>query len=1223
MSRNFAMRAVACLPFFSFVPLFANNLFVVTNAGNGTVYAGTPLTQAGSFSASPNILGIFPKSAPNAVDTKYYIISRDPTNTIQILGSNFATAGSPLSIGQVATSAALTPDGKRLVMAAGNLRIFNTDNDEDVTPRQFLDIGVRPNDVAISQDSRIAGFVSNEAQRVTFVNLTTSTIQGIIPLPGIAAGQSGGAFIATGPNGMFYISAEDRVLEVDPNYRPVAANAPLDLSAVRRTFTFAGAKIGRLQFTPDGTRAIVLNTTPANSGNLYFLNLALNAPGGFSTLLTSSLNGNVIAKVFIGGNSVAYAISSRGSVAREKLYEMSIPPVPGPNENIGIPDFREAFFGSVGNLAIADQAVFSKEYPNPTRAIISAPLSQLSSAAAPTIYDMSISGSPSRTSEFRLPAEVAYLQYAGPAITSPPEPVGGSVFLNDRQSALNPGARSLPVAIKVLNTTGRPVFNNQVLFAPGQGSPAIEGSATVTTNSEGLAFVTIVAPSTPGNFSLSATPQNGSALSLQMSVVNPDSSGGSSGSTGGAQVVVLSGDGQIVREGNQSGEVVIQVLSAPGKPAGGVEVTWNVTEGGNRWFEGDITDSIEKRITKTDANGITRNKFFANVSVGFGSTFLLSRMNATCKVNNVELVQPLVAISHLAITQDGNLAALPSTRILAPEPLALRGRTGSTLTNALRVIVVAAALPQLGAPIPNVGFSVSTENQDPTKGPIVNCSPQLYGLTKETGEGACDVKFSGRSGPATAVVRVGHAEFNMNVFVDPGEANNLVILGGNNQAAEPNQAPPNQMIVQLDDGGGTFLPNVTIRWEITQGSAILANATTLTDSQGRSQNGIRFGALPGVVTVRATAVGGSSPNVVFNHRIVAALSAIAKVSGDTQTAFTGTNFAQPLIVGVTNTAGQGVPNQNVTFTIAAGPATFVPSGTSVTATTDNNGRAQAQVRAGAQAGSVVVNAAVAGLNQTVTFNLASQLPGPQVAPADFFNAASGEAGAISPGGLYVMTGAGLAGDIRGCIQGRTNPIGPWPTRVANIEVQFGAVLAPIIEVCNQNGVESIRMQVPFEVTPGLTNVTVRVGSTQSTVQNVRVVDLQPGIFEETDGLGRRYATARRPNGTFVTPENPARWGEIVRFFITGAGQTNPTAFTGVPGAANQRMQVQAIAGINDAGARGVDFLYAEGQIGTYEIQVEIPSGTPAGSRPVGILLQRPGTNDFVFPFNAPVIAIAQ
>ena len=75
-------------------------------------------------------------------------------------------------------------------------------------------------------------------------------------------------------------------------------------------------------------------------------------------------------------------------------------------------------------------------------------------------------------------------------------------------------------------------------------------------------------------------------------------------------------------------------------------------------------------------------------------------MNATCKVNNVEMVQQLVAVSHLAITQDGNLAALPTTRILTPEPpLSFRGRTGSTATNALRVLVVAAALPQLGAAI--------------------------------------------------------------------------------------------------------------------------------------------------------------------------------------------------------------------------------------------------------------------------------------------------------------------------------------------------------------------------------------------------------------------------------------------------------------------------------------------------------------------------------------------
>ncbi len=97
---------------------------------------------------------------------------------------------------------------------AGNMRLWNTDNDEEIRLPQFIDVGLRPNDIVWSQDSRIACYVSAEGQKVSFVNIPNLKLQGSIS---IADWFPTTAFGALGPNGMIYISADTRVLEIDPN----------------------------------------------------------------------------------------------------------------------------------------------------------------------------------------------------------------------------------------------------------------------------------------------------------------------------------------------------------------------------------------------------------------------------------------------------------------------------------------------------------------------------------------------------------------------------------------------------------------------------------------------------------------------------------------------------------------------------------------------------------------------------------------------------------------------------------------------------------------------------------------------------------------------------------------------------------------------------------------------------------------------------------------------
>lgn len=1234
----------------SVATLSANNTFLIPNTGsssvNALVYSGTPLTQAGTFGASDQTFAVFAKPTANATDTKYYVISRSSQGSVTILNSVFQPIGQPISLGQPVTAAAMSPDGKRIAFMAGNMRLWNTDNDEEIRIQNFIDVGLRPNDIVWSQDSRFICFISAEGQKVTFVNATSITVQGSISISDWFPTTASGAL---GPNGMIYISADSRVLEINPNFRPVTSNTPIDKDAIRRTFTLNGARVGRLEFTPDGTRAVAVNNNPATNGTLlYVFNLTFAGPGGFIEVKSanSPFPGAQISKVFVGGNNTVYAITNNNAVAREKLYNLALPAAPAGAEPLTAPDpwFTEAFFNSVGNLVIADQVAFSREYPNPFRAAIFAPLQRLSPSAANTLYDINLVGGASRGAEIRVQGEASLLAHAGPAATNPPEVIGGVLPVNATQPAVSAGGRTLPIGVRVLSTSGVPMYNVIVTFTPALGNPVIEGSPTVTTNRDGLAMINVTAPGVPGDFVINATPVNGPQTPIRLTVLNPDQGGGSGGggtggTGGGPYAEVVSGDGQMIVQGERTCQnavdenfkpipcpnyYVVRFFTSPGKPAAGIKVQWDTDGRSFGWVEGEITDTQGRRITVTDAEGYARNDLWGATNVSEAEGFDAGRAQASATINNVDVKLELSYVTILGVDRTGNRAPKPSITILSPDPLNIRGRTGQTIPGLLQVRVNSAAGLAVGLAIKGVGVSITTANQDPARGPVLSCAQRSVVITDDKGLASCDVKLAGRAGTGQATLKVG-GQFERNLFVtlDPGEPSVLKVLTGDNQSAAPNENIQ-ALTVQLDDGGGSLLQGVRVRWTVTQGSAIIANPETFTDALGRATNNVRLGLVPGVVTIRAIADGGTNPSVVFNLRITAVVAALAKVSGDGQTTFINTPFAQPLIVQINDNRGLPVPGQPVQFTLASGPGTIVGANAgNITQTTDTAGRAQVQVRAGANAGSVVINASTTGLVQTATFTLGVNLPGPQVSRTDFFNSASTEPGAIAPGGLFTIVGRGFAQDIRGCVQGQPNQIGPWPTRVANVEVQFGSFVAPILAVCNENNRESINVQVPFEVQPGTTDVIIRTASAQSTITNVRVVDLQPGIFETTDSQGRRYATALRPNGTFVTPENPARWGETIRIYVTGAGQTNPRAQSGVAGIADQRMLITPVVGVNDQAAVLKAATYSVGLIGTYEIQIEIPTGTPTGNnRSIGVILPRTGSGDFVFTYNSPVIAIA-
>lgn len=214
------------------------------------------------------------------------------------------------------------------------------------------------------------------------------------------------------------------------------------------------------------------------------------------------------------------------------------------------------------------------------------------------------------------------------------------------------------------------------------------------------------------------------------------------------------------------------------------------------------------------------------------------------------------------------------------------------------------------------------------------------------------------------------------------------------------------------------------------------------------------------------------------------------------------------------------------------------------------------------------------------------------------NGAGGQLGAV-PCGLALVLGTNLAPGIVGSVVPNTF-IGPLPTRLANVEAQFGSILAPLFSVSNVDGREQIALQVPCGLSVGTVTLTVRVGQGSGTF-DVQVIALQPGVFQSVDSSGALQAVILRTNGTLMSRENPLLRGEQAIALVTGLGQVTSATFTNVAGIPGQRVNAGIIIGVNNAGVPLISAEYAPNMIGVYLVRFEVPGDTTPGvGRPFAV-----------------------
>lgn len=1141
--------------------LHAQYVFFLPGAGstngNVQVFSANPFNfvfQPGGLTGSYNVV-----ARPDG--SKYYVIGSIGGQSVVPMDATFTPKAPIGNITQgvvcgsipTCTGALITPDGRKLVVLAGNLQIVDTATDTTLISGGINLQGQQLVDMAVSLDSTKLFVVAGP--NLYSIDLNTFQV-GSTPfsLPG------GGESVAVGPNGLVYATAVNRIYEIDPKTLTIRPNGTIPVNGL----------MTKPVFTPDGHYMFLVNNTSVISLGIVvdLYTHAVLQPIPSQTVIP----GLQLGRSYVVSNNKIIVTGSDGYGNVKGFYEITITPTTGSSSG-PIIDYSpiSSQKGGLYNIDAITALTVSNEVPPQFLFGVS------NTSGTNQMTRFMLQNNEVASGVNPLPTQAGTLAYAGPAVTN-----GSTTMLQYNDKQVTPaGTNSTPLIVRVLDSQGRPVYNVPVSFAASTGATLI-GNSVVNTSADGFAQIVVTAPGTPGSYSVTAT-ADGVSVPATFTLSVP---GGSGGGTGGGvgSITVISGQGYMLNESNVTGSypqsagqnppIVVQVLDANGQPITNAQVTFSIVQGTGTIAGGTNGQSY------TDTNGYATIIFLAPQLTGAGTSWSTATVNATTNVGSTNI--------YVTTIYNGTAVGV-TTQLLQPtfdNNRTLTGRAGQTIVGGIKVGVAANDGPSRGSGIPNVGVRL-VDPQDSTK-PAASACAGGTALTDGTGVASCDVVIGGQLGTYQVSVDVG--EYNLKsgavtLVVTPGPANKLEIVQGNNQSGTPGQVLPLALRARVSDGYGHYLSSQTVNWAVTGGSATLQNIIGVSDSQGNVSAQVKLGGTAGPVVVTATV---GQVKAVFNLTVNVQLGNLAIVSGNNQTTTVNAQYPQPLVVLVTDANNNPLPGQTVTFVYSG---SLVLSANSAVSGPD--GRASVTVTAGGTPGTSSVSATV-NSTYTVTFTLTSRLPGPAITASSFQNAASFAPGLV-PCGLAIIKGTGLAPGITGTVSG-SSLIGPLPTSLAGVTVTIAGYSAPILSVSNVNGQEQVNIQTPCEVPFSPASVTVQVSGGTTTVPNVPVFSVQPGIFEYFPSANQNQAVALRPDGSYVTPSNPARRGETITLFLTGLGQTTPALGTNRPGIPGQNVNVGLIGGVNNQGVPIVAAQALVNSTGLYIVQVAIPSDTVTGFR---------------------------
>ncbi len=1084
----------------------------------------------------------------------YYVLG----STLQIAGQNFTTFTSVNGIAATPTAVAASPDGNYIVVGAGNVYVLSASSNQILlnTTTNGTVVGI-----AVSRDSKFAYVLSNGpgASFVTQINLQTRTNSGS-PLQ--LTGNS--TSISFSPLNLLYVTATNRVFEIDPATFQVTPNGVMTPNATP----------GPLRYTPDGTTAYFVNqTSSVTGGSILQITLATHFVSSWPPSTTGSPT--PLDDVFVAGNGRVFAVS----YSTQTLYDVAVSPL-----GLALSSLN-TIFNAQSVLGVA----ISNELPSALYLY-----ALVATNGQNNIYRINLSTNQIST---QVGASISggTMQFVG----VPPQSGAGSFIQFGDNQTVAQGKTSLPLIARVLDLTGRPIFNLPVNFTTDPASGVVINTPSPTTNADGYIQTTVTAPAVQGTYTITLS----AGTANTTFTINVPGTGGSTGGggTGGVtQVSIVSGDGQLVQAGfttNLGGigdDLTVLVTDVNGVPLPGVIVDFEVTSG-----TGNVVTSFsggEGTGSTTDSKGLARSAFHAGIPAN-GTAFETDTVVASTPYGSVNFTEISFA-SNIVGTLRG--ADPPTITLLTPTIDTSRTITvpqGGVASNAVTAQIFAGSVPYnncpnvgqgTSCPIPGVSIRIVDPNNSPAQSPYASCKGST--LSDQTGTAHCSVVATCGSGlgvfPVAFLIGDDIA-YNGNVVVTQGTGQSLSIASGNNQNGSSGQSIQFPLVATVTDGCGGPVTGAQVSWKVTQGSATLSNTVGTSGSNGHVSTNLTFGPAPGPVQVTATL--GTAGVVTFTLTNNVVISSMNIVSGNNQTTTINTAFPLPLTVQIKDSNNNNVSGATVTFAVTSGNGTVNPA----TATTDSQGRASTTATAAQSAGILVVTASYSTVSAPFSLTVIPQ--GPVVTAASFQNAASFQTGLV-PCGLGIATGSGIAPGITGTISGASF-FGPLPLVLNGFSLSIGGIPAPIYQLSNTNGKQQVTFQTPCEVAP-TTNATavLQINGASTTVTGVLILQAQPGIFFYTGSNGKNYGQViSADDGTYITALNPAKRGHNYYLVATGLGQVTPPTATDSVGVNGQVIASSIIVGVSNLGVPVFAQFYQPGEVGIYIVGFTIPPNSPTGA----------------------------
>ncbi|MCX6594130.1 MAG: Ig-like domain-containing protein [Acidobacteria bacterium] len=826
----------------------------------------------------------------NPSGTRAYVLGRDGAVQVLDLANQFQERAR-YSLGATIAEASLTPDGKKLLLLVGELATIDlsTDNPGGI-PR--ISAGVTPNDIAVSTDSRYAYIVSTPSRLITVVDLTNNTQAG---------SQTFTEFIkyaAVGPNGLLYVSATNRLLEID--FRPGSLTA-------RNTYNF-DADPGRPVFSPSGNIAVLLNE---NIGTVASVAVDLRTRTVTTAAPVSPL---VLSNLVVPNESTAYCIGALTTFSFG--IAPASPPAPAAT---GLP-------GALISLKLSDEFPAAK---------------YMYGLTAGNLNRVLLEGLPT-PSVVQFGSTYSELSFAATTSTQPATTLRTTATLPLQVAS---GGSTVPLTVRALDGSGRPVSGAAIIYTSTDPGVAFSPASAVT-NAQGYASVRAQMPVALGNYVVRAQTSTGVVTDMSIAVT-------AAPTTTQTQFTLFSGNGQLITSGQPSQPLQVRLVDSLGAAVAGATVNWSVKAGNgisiapssltdvNGYAQAtvttfDFTPAANDAVRPFTINASTvQSNFAGNLDIygvvypsssaapivplqttlggGSGSTIILGAgaiipnafsaiitsstagltgpipnvgmravLNATnngpsvyCRDNPVSNSSGLVSCALVVGTNLGSATLTVvvgesaqfvfnyQVNVIPGAPSKLRkiqgdGQTGVPGGTTPRALVVEVQDAQ-GNVLPNTQVTWTIVSGDGTLVAPVN-------VADREGRVSALVKFGTAPGPVTVrVATEGLAEtFTLQNIAPIGTFTNV---SGSGQSATTGSAFAQPLVVGLTTPAGTPNVGAVIQFAVTSGSVSLSSASATTNAQGQASMTVRAGDTAGAATITATIAG---TTLTFNLTVLPA-----------------------------------------------------------------------------------------------------------------------------------------------------------------------------------------------------------------------------------------------------------------------------------------------------------------------------------------------------------------